>query len=187
MALGSTVTIANGKVRQPGKKPPKNASKVGETSVTINYDRLTGSMLARMLGVANATPGNWFRSGMPRNLDTSYRLADVFQWHKSRVFGKGDPVVDDVEMVQSPALERYREERTKLARIERLRKEESVMSIADVRRGCELIAKAFREVGEFAKRNASQEMLDIINERLDEAARHAEAEFGADIDGSPIR
>jgi len=179
------VTIANGKTRQPGTKPRKNLATAN--TMTIDPNRVTAASLAGILHTSKSVPGQWFKKGMPRNADSSYCIADVFEWHKSRIAGKGDPVVDDVEMVQSPALERYREERAKLARLDRLKKEEEVMPTAHVRRGCELIGAAFRKVGEFAKRKGYADVLQIINERLDEAQRHAETEFGAVLDGSPVR
>lgn len=81
--------------------------------------------------------------------------------------------------VSSPALERYREERAKLARLERLERERQLIPRSDVRDGLGRISALIRAVGETLERECGAGALDILNDGLDEAEREIDRTFGS--------
>ncbi len=97
--------------------------------------------------------------------------------------GEDDMMVVDVS---SPALERYREERALLARLDRLEREGALMAKDDVREGLGRIATTIRAAGDILQRQYGAGALEILTEALDDADREAERLFGngADTDAS---
>ncbi|MEZ6072261.1 MAG: hypothetical protein R3C10_18880 [Pirellulales bacterium] len=78
----------------------------------------------------------------------------------------------------SPALERYREERALLARLDRLEREEQLVARDQVREGLARIAGLLRTAGETLERRHGAEAADVLREALEEAEREITRQFG---------
>ena len=96
---------------------------------------------------------------------------------------------EDDELLQgngSPALERYREERAAMARLDRLEREKQLVPRDEVREALGRIAAIIRGAGDTLQRQFGQSAADILFEALDDAAREVDRAFeGPDIDQSP--
>lgn len=82
----------------------------------------------------------------------------------------------------SPALERYREERSALARLDRLDREGALLPRDEVREALGRIAAILRTAGETLQRQFGSEAADILYEALDDAQRDVERTFGEAAD-----
>lgn len=80
----------------------------------------------------------------------------------------------------SPALERYREERALLARLDRLEREGQLVRRDNVRQGLGQIAALLRTAGEALQRECGPEARQILDEALDDAAREIRRLFGSE-------
>lgn len=78
----------------------------------------------------------------------------------------------------SPALERYREERAKLARLDRLDREQQLLPRDEVREALSQIATILRGAGETLQREFGAGAADILYEALDDADREIDRTFG---------
>ena len=78
----------------------------------------------------------------------------------------------------SPALERYREERAKLAKLDRLEREGELVRIADIRYGLGNVASVLRRAGEALQRQFGDGAVEILNEAYDDAAAEIQRHFG---------
>jgi hypothetical protein len=78
----------------------------------------------------------------------------------------------------SPALERYREERAQIARLDRLEREGQLVPRDSVRQGLGQIAALLRAAGESLQRECGPEARQILDEALDDARREIERQFG---------
>ena len=77
----------------------------------------------------------------------------------------------------SPALERYREERALIARLDRLEREGQLLPRDDVRVALGRIAAILRGAGDTFQRQFGQPAADILLEALDDAEREIERSF----------
>lgn len=104
-------------------------------------------------------------------------LHDLLSTHGQRLSA---PETDDPMMAgaSSPALERYREERAKLARLERLQKEGQLLPREAVHEALVRIAAILRSAGEILGREHGPEAQDVLNEALDDAQREIDRSFG---------
>ena len=87
---------------------------------------------------------------------------------------------DDDELMQgsaSPALERYREERAALARLDRLEREGHLLPRDEVREALGRIAAILRSAGDTLQRQFGQPAADILLEALDDAGREIDRAF----------
>lgn len=78
----------------------------------------------------------------------------------------------------SPALERYRDERAKLAKLERLEREQELLPREQVHEGLGRIANILRGVGDTLQKKFGPEALEILNEALDDAEQDIERMLG---------
>jgi hypothetical protein len=88
---------------------------------------------------------------------------------------------DDDPLMQgsgSPALERYREERAAMARLDRLEREEALVPRGDVREALGRIAAVLRGAGDAMQREHGLTAAEILYEALDDAQREIERCFG---------
>jgi hypothetical protein len=89
---------------------------------------------------------------------------------------------DDDPLLQggpsSPALERYREERAQLARMDRLEREGALLPRTEVREFLGRVAAILRGAGETLERQFGPGALDILFEALDDAQRETDRYFG---------
>lgn len=88
---------------------------------------------------------------------------------------------DDLLMqgVGSPALERYREERALIARLDRLEREGRLMPRDKVRESLGRIAAVVRSAGDGLQRRFGPEAVEILHEALADAHREIDRTFGA--------
>jgi hypothetical protein len=87
---------------------------------------------------------------------------------------------DDDELMQgsgSPALERYREERAAIARLDRLEREGHLVPRDEVREALGRIASILRGAGDTLQRQFGQAAADILLEALDDAGREIDRSF----------
>lgn len=84
----------------------------------------------------------------------------------------------------SPALERYREERAKLARLDRLEREAELMPRVSVQEGLGRIAALLRGMGEVLQKTYGPDALRLLDETLDDAEREMERLFGSGVQGA---
>ena len=87
---------------------------------------------------------------------------------------------DDDELMQgngSPALERYREERAAIARLDRLEREGQLLPRDEVRVALGRIAAIVRGAGDTLLRQYGQAAADILLEALEDAGREIERSF----------
>jgi hypothetical protein len=85
--------------------------------------------------------------------------------------------------VASPALERYREERAAMARLDRLEREGQLVARADVREGLGRVAAILRAAGDGLLQQFGPEAVELLNESLSDAGREIDRLFG---DESPV-
>jgi hypothetical protein len=71
----------------------------------------------------------------------------------------------------SPALERYREERAKIARLDRLERERQLLPRDEVRESWGRMAAILRGAGDTLQRQFGAEAVEILNEALDDCER----------------
>ena len=78
----------------------------------------------------------------------------------------------------SPALEQYRKERARLARLDRLARQRSLVSRENVRDGLGRIAHLLRAAAEALERQYGKEAGQLLDEALDDAQREIDRLFG---------
>ena len=78
----------------------------------------------------------------------------------------------------SPALERYREERAKLARLERLERQSRLLPRNEVREALGRIAAVLRAAGDALQRQFGAAAVEILYEALDDAQRELDQSLG---------
>lgn len=91
----------------------------------------------------------------------------------------------DDELMQggnSPALERYREERAAMARLDRLEREQSLLPRDEAREGLGRIAARIRAAGEQLERQFGPGAREVLDEALNDADREIEQVFGGGTD-----
>lgn len=94
-------------------------------------------------------------------------LHDFLAANARRLIDEDDDLLN--ANVPSPALERYREERAKLARLDRLEREQTLVSRDEIRQGLGQIAGILRTAGEVLQRQYGNGAVEILNEALDDA------------------
>jgi hypothetical protein len=91
-------------------------------------------------------------------------------------------LASDDELMQgdasSPALERYREERARLAQLDRLEREHVLVQRDQVREGLGRIASIIRTAGDTLQRQFGPDAAEILLDSLDDAEQEIERLFG---------
>lgn len=94
--------------------------------------------------------------------------------------------VDPMDVpVNSPALERYREERAALAKLDRLQREGMLIERDRAREALGRIAALIRAAGDALQRQFGPAALEMLNEVLADAQRENERSFGPDPPAEP--
>jgi hypothetical protein len=88
-----------------------------------------------------------------------------------------DPLMQGVG---SPALERYREERALIARLDRLERESRLIPRDQVRESLGRIAAILRGAGDGLQRRFGNEAVDMLHEALADAQREIDRTFGVE-------
>lgn len=112
------------------------------------------------------------RYGIPFGGPTVNLPEVVRAWHDFLAENKYKLARDDDPLMNgsgSPALERYREERASMARLDRLEREAELLQRDVVRQSLGKIAGVIRNAGEALQRQFGQSAADILNEALDDA------------------
>ena len=94
---------------------------------------------------------------------------------------------DDDPLMQgsgSPALERYREERAAIARLDRMEREGKLVARDSAREALGRIAVILRGAGDALQRQFGPSAVEILYEALDDAVREIDRSFGTDEDGA---
>jgi hypothetical protein len=94
---------------------------------------------------------------------------------------------EDDDLMQgagSPALERYREERAAIARLDRLERERKLLPRDEVRQALARIASIVRGAGDALQRQFGTAAVEILYEALEDAEREIQRSFGDDQDGN---
>ena len=138
--------------------------------------RLSTKSVARIFGVTPQAVGLWHaKRGCPRNGDGSYDLRVVIAWREDQLKSESADLISDSS---SPALERYREEKAALARMERLRQERNLLPLDQVRAGNVRLAGILRQAGEQLRRDFGPEAAGILHEALVDFEREANQALG---------
>lgn len=92
---------------------------------------------------------------------------------------------EDDELLQgsgSPALERYREERAALARLDRLERERQLIPRDEVRNGLARVAVILRSAGDSLQRQFGSTAVEILYEALEDAEREIDRAYGDGVE-----
>ena len=158
-----------------------------KTVPKTDYQQLSGRPSRTLIDQAR-------RYGLPYPLpdqgsDARVNLFEVLRWWHDFLAENGHrlagPKPDDPMLagVDSPALERYREERAKLARLDRLAREQSLLPRDSMREVLGRIARILRSAGESLGRQYGPDAQDLLNEALDDYSGEVETFFGKDRNG----
>lgn len=104
-------------------------------------------------------------------------LHDFLADNAYRLSADDDPMLSGTG---SPALERYREERAALARLDRLERERDLIARQTAREALGRIAMILRGAGETLRRQFGAEPMTVLNEALDDAEREIGSAFGSE-------
>jgi hypothetical protein len=113
-----------------------------------------------------------------------YGRAVLDAWLEHRIAGRAGPDIDPLlaSGANSLALEEYRREKAKLARLDRLQRERELLSRDEVHAGLVRIAAVIRQAGESLQREYGPGAHAILDESLTEAEQ-AIREMFSDVDG----
>ena len=137
--------------------------------------------LSKLLGVSLDRVRQYVAQGMP-GAPGAYCLDDARDWIASNINQQrqrtlpgtdADPLLSQGD---SPALERYRDERAKLARLDRLEREGQLVRADKLQEFLGRMASILRGTGEVFQRQFGPDALSILNEAIDEIVS-ASAEF----------
>jgi hypothetical protein len=103
------------------------------------------------------------------------QLHDFLARNARKLADEDDPLLNSD--VASPALERYREERAAMARLDRLEREGQLVARADVREGLGRVASILRAAGDGLLQQFGPDAVDLLNEALSDAEREIERLF----------
>ena len=127
--------------------------------------------LARFAGVSQRTASTWkATSGFPVEPDGTYSPWRVAQWHAMR----GIQIEPELAGPVSPALERWREERATMAKLERLQMEKQLCSRGWMHEQLAGMAIVLRRLGEDLQREYGDDVLKIFDDSLDEFNQRVE-------------
>lgn len=128
----------------------------------------TQSEVAAHFGVSRRTIADWVASGMPRR-DGRYDLDEIEGWRSARIPDDTDPLLSGPGT--SPALERYREARAKLAELDLEQRRGRLVDIGDLRERISMLASHLRKAAERIERLHGPDPKRILDEALDEVER----------------
>lgn len=114
------------------------------------------------------------------NLPAVVRALHNFLAENHRRLADNDELMNPA--VASPALERYREERALMARLDRLERENTLIDRVQMHNALIRIAAIIRAAGSSLQRQFGPEAAGILNEALDDAERGIDKLFAAQDD-----
>ncbi|QDT55931.1 hypothetical protein Pan44_39790 [Caulifigura coniformis] len=107
---------------------------------------------------------------------------DFLAKNARKLADEDDPLLNSD--VASPALERYREERAAMARLDRLEREGQLVARGDVREGLGRVAAILRAAGDGLLQQFGPEAAALLNESIDDAEREIERLFSSEAPGN---
>ena len=145
----------------------------------------TRDEVAAYFGVGVRTVATWLASGCPGSAG-AYDLHAIHAWRDSQRQAVADQAADPLLAGSaSPALEQYRQERAKLAKLDRLERERDLLPRDEVHTLLGQIALVIRSAGETLQRTYGAEAQQTLDEALDEADRLIETLTTAAPDHRP--
>jgi hypothetical protein len=120
----------------------------------------------------------WLRSalGAPRRSDGRYNARDLVAWLLLKT--DADEALTGTSGKDSPALERLRDEKSKIAKIDRLVKEGALLPRAEVHGLLTRLGGILKGTGERLQRDHGAAALEILNEGLADFEHEMAAKFG---------
>jgi hypothetical protein len=115
--------------------------------------------------------------------------AVVRAWHDFLADNAHKLSRDDDELMQgsgSPALERYREERAAIARLDRMERESALLPRHEVREAMGRVAAILRNAGDALQRQFGPAAVEILYEAIDDARREIDRSFGQQSEGTQL-
>lgn len=154
------------RIKRPGKEEPK---------------RVTQAELGRLFGVSRKTISEWAaKRSFPAEQDGWYSAFEVFYWYtvehiRSLVprevgdLSETDPLLATGD--GSPALERYREERAKLAALDRKTREKELIVLGTIREYLGRFSANIRSAGRALQKAFGTEASRILEDALTDSER----------------
>jgi phage terminase Nu1 subunit (DNA packaging protein) len=128
--------------------------------------------LASVLGVCPDTVKRWASQGMPGR-PREYPIAEIVTWLREagpwRPADGCDPLLVGGE--RSDALERYRDERAKLARLDRLERERQLIPRDEIHGLLAEVAGLLRAAGDRLQKQFGRDAQDVLDNALDDVDR----------------
>jgi len=198
-------TAANRKSDKPGKRTGSSTNLPKLTALQrrelirslTDEERLTETNyagVARILGISVRNFQHYMAQGCPgrpassSKQDGIFFLPEIIQWCKTNVWKSkqrievdefGDPMVPVGDPNSSPALEKYREWRARLAELDYYARKEKLIDVTKVHTALVGIAQSLRLAGEQMKREHGNGPVEILNDALrdmeEQIAEHFEA------------
>ena len=103
-------------------------------------------------------------------------LHDFLAKNAQRLASEDDPLLQTAQ--SSPALEAYRQERARLAQLDRMEREQTLMPREDVRASLAFMASLIRRATERLQRRYGEGAADLIRSTIDDFEREMEERFG---------
>lgn len=141
---------------------------------------LTATEIGRLWGISKQAVANWHKkAGCPRNPDGTYSLPDVIAWRESHWQSQlEDARASRID--EADGLGRLRDEKAKLAKLDRLERERVLCRRDHIHEGLARIAGLLREVGEQLGREYGREAQRLLNDALGDMAREMKGMFPED-------
>jgi hypothetical protein len=123
---------------------------------------------------------NWRRDGMP-GAKGEWSLPDITAWRMEKL-RRGEAAWTTGD---SPALEEYRRERAKLARLERLERERQLVRREVIHQHLTRFASIIRQLGEQLQKAYGADAGEMLMDAMDDAERELAAISDCNDDGIP--
>jgi hypothetical protein len=113
---------------------------------------------AGAVGVHPRTLATWIRQGAPGKTGEGYDVDGLMEWRKNQRYAESDPLLIGVS---SPALEKYREHRAELARLEVLERKRLLIDRRQIEPTMLRFAQVIRSAVETLQRQYGPEAAKI--------------------------
>lgn len=127
--------------------------------------------------VFGITPRGVRKWECPRNNDGTYDLPAVISWKLQREVDRIDAMCAG-QNTGSPAIEKYREEQFKMARLKRLEMEKTLLPREAMQSGLMQLAGLLRSAGKTLQTEYGPDAQNILDEALDEFEALVKEQYG---------
>mgnify|MGYP007071663192 CR=1 FL=1 len=134
--------------------------------------------IAALFGRNLATVKDWSTGGMP-GTPGNYDLGEIIRWREAwweRRLRDATSIDPELSGGDSPALEKYREQRAELARLDVLERKKTLVRIETLNKALNRLVGLMRGLGEWMKIHSATAHAKL-NETLDECERVISEEF----------